>query len=73
MPRKPQAPEPPKDERCCGNCRHWKRTGVEGEDITDGICRRYPPSVNMTEEGAACLQPYTDLSDYCGEHAPVLQ
>jgi hypothetical protein len=73
MPRKPKAPEAPKDQRCCGTCRHWKRTGDVGEDATDGICRRYPPQVSMTEEGAACLQPFTDMSDLCGEHAPVLQ
>ena len=47
MPRKPQAPETPKDQRCCGNCRHWKRTGEVGEEATDGICRRYPPQVSV--------------------------
>ena len=73
MSRKPKAPEAPKDQRCCGTCRHWKRAAESGEEAVNGECRRYPPTVFVDEEGTMSLWPYTATDDTCGEHAPVLQ
>ncbi len=74
MPRKPKAPEAPKDSRCCGTCRHWKRTGEAGEDASDGVCNRMPAQIVVIDEMPAAIRPSADYhDDPCGEHAPVLQ
>lgn len=36
-------------------------------DEEDGVCRRYPPKVILTDEGEATAFPVVDLTWWCGE------
>lgn len=63
MAKKPK--EQPETGPNCGNCRHWKRCNVDGENI--GECFFNPPVVQVDEEGYSIVRPILDASERaCG-------
>ena len=67
MPRQNQQESP--DNASCANCRFWQADG-DGA----GSCRRRAPAVLYdVEDGAFCLWPMTEASDWCGDHERSLQ
>lgn len=63
-PRRKKAESPPVDTGpTCGQCKHW----VAGED-GDGLCHRYPPKMQIDEEGYFLYRPIVDVAEKaCGE------
>jgi hypothetical protein len=50
----------------CANCRFWEQDTHGGGET--GQCNRYPPSVQLTDDGQGmCLQPATERLQWCGE------
>jgi hypothetical protein len=53
----------------CGECRYWK-PHVAREDWPDGLCRRWPPNMIVTDAGEVVEEsrwPCTERNDWCGE------
>jgi hypothetical protein len=64
----------------CLTCHHWDWLGSEcniGQEIGQGLCRRYPPQHNGTTEDQNIYphdrwgQPVTLQVEWCGEWSPV--
>lgn len=49
----------------CQTCIYWMAVGTFGQ------CRRNPPAIILTPEGARARWPQTNQTDWCGEHATV--
>lgn len=73
MTTKPKKPvsDPLEARGKCATCAAWEKPTQPGD--TAGTCRKGPPQVQVDEEGAAALWPYTDATDWCLAHTPVLQ
>lgn len=56
----------------CETCVYWLQGGLH--DVKPkiyGQCRRLPPSIVLTPEGARARWPQTFTTDWCGEHATM--
>lgn len=74
MSRPKKSDAKPLPERGCHNCRHWKEETEPGDDVRNGTCRRFPPTVLYdAEDGSFSLWAYTAADDWCGEHGAKLQ
>lgn len=54
----------------CGTCVFWMPSERVGEAPTPlfGQCRRFPPSIILTPDGARGRWPRTNRTEWCGEH-----
>lgn len=61
----------PASEVLCRTCAYWVQDGrrrpFSSSDL--GGCRRNPPQIVLTPNGARGLWPVTNADDFCGEHA----
>jgi hypothetical protein len=51
----------------CGNCAHWRKIESQSNDTAQGMCKRFPPIIVQSEDGAYSLYPQTESIDECGE------
>lgn len=55
----------------CGTCMFWMPSegASRAANLMFGQCRRFPPAIILTPEGARGRWPSTNRADWCGEHA----
>ena len=49
----------------CATCVFWRPENASG---FLGRCRRMPPTIQTTVQGAKSMWPITAAQDWCGEH-----
>jgi hypothetical protein len=56
----------------CETCVYWLPSAGDGRpQPLFGQCRRQPPTLVLTPEGARARWPSTSRLDWCGEHATI--
>lgn len=58
------------DIETCASCRFFL---LEDPKDEAGICRRFPPVIISTDEGATVSQPASFPTDWCGEYKRLCQ
>lgn len=58
----------------CPSCMYWDNT--DSQEAPIGRCRRYAPRPTsiifaQDEEGDSAVWPYTEETEWCGEHHPA--
>jgi hypothetical protein len=61
-------------QQTCKNCKFYCSEPREDQQVQKGKCKRFPPSMMVTEERIRYYFPIVTEFDACGEHLdkPVL-
>lgn len=54
------------DRGACWRCRFFEYV-PDSDDDDSGVCRRYPPTPLVDDEGGFAALPFVEYTDWCGE------